>query len=332
MLNRQRSRLSRAYSRRFAFTFVELLIVVAIISLLLAIILPAIQRSRGASRRLECVNHLKQIGLAVAAHESVEGRFIGTDDNTGLTSAWGLYGTSCPRLDWEIGGPIGKSVLCPIFTCPSDSISAVGPQNLRLNYFANGGLPHRQIWGNGNWYGIRRGYGVFRSVTANEVVDGLSQTAMASERLRVLLPPDPVSTGQQDADGYVAAIRAEPNRGFWKPLERGQLADSAHALEESCDAIDTSTGRCSPVELTAVGAAGQWNLYTHALPPNHLSCFAFGTITGPASPSSHDLTTATSGHSGGVNVLYCDGHVSFASSSIAKDVWHAIGTSSAGEL
>jgi prepilin-type N-terminal cleavage/methylation domain-containing protein len=79
---------------RRGFTLIELLVVIAIIAVLIALLLPAVQAAREAARRAQCVNNLKQIGIAMHNYHDTNGTL--PPGVKGAATARGRS-SSCPR-------------------------------------------------------------------------------------------------------------------------------------------------------------------------------------------------------------------------------------------
>jgi prepilin-type N-terminal cleavage/methylation domain-containing protein len=300
---------------RGGFSLIEVLVVFAIIGLLLALLLPAVQAARESARRAQCSNNLKQFGLAMHAYAALTGAF----PPGGVGNGYSLHVMLLPTLEQTalynsinfqrdasetvVGSPNNTAVgtVISTFLCPSDRAS-VGA-HAWTSYAGNAGI---QYPGN-----VRDGVFPFTSPAALQAItDGLSQTCSMSEW--VLSPTDP---NNRDAKG---SIFATPG-GYSEPKQFIPFVDACNSLDYSkCEIASNFKG-----ENWLFGTFGG-TLYNHTNKVNGASCLSEGQVQLGA-------FTASSRHFGGVNSLMADGPVRFCSETLSLQAWRALGSRSGGE-
>jgi prepilin-type N-terminal cleavage/methylation domain-containing protein/prepilin-type processing-associated H-X9-DG protein len=312
------------FRRRVGFTLIELLVVIAIIAVLVGLLLPAVQKVREAAARMKCSNNLKQIGLAMANYHDTYKQFPKGWD---FATSWGALARTLPFIEQDnvfklidfskpISDPVNASVIpmeIATFRCPSDFPNPSPSIGGATNYMGNAGsVPIFVIARGLNATGTQPN-GVIYTESSNinfgSIVDGSSNTALYSERvlgdgnMGLVSPLEDVFNGSGAAPGIPAT------------------ADEAVTL---CQLVDiTNPANQFPIFMGAPWAHGQHN-YQHVSAPNSRSC---GWL-----PSLRATMAATSRHTGGVNVAFCDGSVHFIGNNVNLTTWRSLGTRNGGEV
>jgi prepilin-type N-terminal cleavage/methylation domain-containing protein/prepilin-type processing-associated H-X9-DG protein len=333
------------------FTLIELLVVIAIIAVLIALLLPAVQAAREAARRIQCMNNLKQIGIAVHNyHDSLGALPLGcavTFDKSGTPyfNGWGITARILPYMEGQNKfnaanfslaneTPENDTVMrisTNTYLCPSDGLNTTifiddGQPRNNTNYGFNRGDWY--VWG-GQVSGAQPS-SPFRAnlcVGMAAVTDGLSNTVFAAE-VKTHTPYLLNCSGLSYAP-LTAVPMPSPN------------ADAS--------SVPQYNGCGGSAELRADSGHSEWEDgntsqagFTFAWPPNKVTPGNFGgtfvrdtdliAIREENGGPTFAAITARSFHPGGVNVMMGDGSCRFIKSTISGMTWRALGSVGGGEV
>lgn len=318
--------------KRAGFTLIELIVVIAIITILMALLLPAIQKVRSAMDRLSCANNLRQIGVALHHYHNDFGALPpqGTFSVGSTFSGYSIHARILPYIEQDnlhknINYSVGFAAqpqICrqkiKLYRCPSDHEERTRPDGGVEFYPTNYGFCI------GTWLAIDQltggaGDGVFGMNQRHRfagIRDGLTYTIAAT-----------------DVKSFVPAL-----------LDGGNPSGPDAPPPSSPDQIAAFGGNFDPDYCHTQWVSGRTlqSGMTTTFPPNTKVRYInagreydvdfTSARFGPNTPrQSYRCVTSRSYHPNGVNVLMIGGNTQFMSNDTSLEVWRALGTRSGGE-
>jgi prepilin-type N-terminal cleavage/methylation domain-containing protein/prepilin-type processing-associated H-X9-DG protein len=335
------------------FTLIELLVVIALMTVLVALVLPAVQSAREEARRTDCINNLKQIGLAMNQYQQFCGAYpmmntIAYTDyppSCQTTTGWGTFGAMAMMLPYLEQGPLYNScnfvwdawvghgaasytnltvwnTAVSTFLCPSDGLAGIDNINSYYGSYGTGTDP----WS-------RDTNGVFAQYTAYSpahLTDGTSSTIAATEALvgdyanlqadhrsavSGVLGGLPQDLTYRDARQNLPAVLAAGDRCMQTLMSQGPGSNPNKGFR-----WQTGSPGMSMLNIIVTPNSRRFRFSSC-----RWDCFA-----GCGVDFGH-LHVPCSSHPGGVNVMFADGSVRFIKEGIEQNVWMSLGTRDGGE-
>ncbi|MBX6315073.1 MAG: DUF1559 domain-containing protein [Isosphaeraceae bacterium] len=341
---------------RRGFTLIELLVVIAIIGVLIALLLPAVQSAREAARRAQCVNNLKQIGIAMHNYHDALGSLPpgrkaccwGTwvvfimpfMESSPLFNAWNFGGMNIPQ-----GGPLDgymryagaanvtvSSARVATFMCPSDQPNAPITANIggrqfpivSMNYVVNFGNTselQEPAYPPGSATPIsRHGGAPFTSMGCPNIDSGTADFSTRQNPSTV-----PLSAFTDGTSGTVLASEVI--------IGQGKNAGISNAPYDLRGFAHWGYGACfvtlNPPNTSIPDVMQDKNYCIYPYPGNPPCTWS----DAPQAPGGNPhAKAARSRHPGGVNTLMGDGSVRFIKNSINVAIWRGLGSTHGGEV
>lgn len=329
------------------FTVVELLVSMSVISVLLALFLPAIQSARETAGKVSCQNNLRQIVVAAFAYEGTHRYLPGGCGSPRVfhpltaPNALSAHTELLPHLEqasayasvdfeengvrWYPNPPVtwtnGEEVPhLSVFQCPGASLSNTGNS---YRFCVGSGLVLNQGGAMSCVCGLRPDLKphIIRPLVSR-ITDGLSNSAFATESFVGDLDAsnfdvrhDSLVVGPNDADAFAFAFAF--------------ASGNSDAIASLCASYQShiSAQHVSNAGNTWALSGNAYTWYSHVLPPNSRisDCTASGARMDIAT------VTARSTHPTGVNLAYADGSVEFIGNNIDTRIWRRIGRIDDGE-
>jgi prepilin-type N-terminal cleavage/methylation domain-containing protein len=335
--------------RDLGFTLIELLVVIAIIAVLIALLLPAVQAAREAARRAQCVNNLKQIGLAVHNYHDTWAVFPPGEGSGAISphvallpflEQVSLYNSINFSLNnrwiWtDFSSLTGGQSRVSSYICPSEIYTDKNSDG----YFFYGSS---YAWNSGSWWPrFQKWDGVFgrtydddstvrpfspTNIGISAITDGTSNTLLSAE---VAQGPDANSGAARTRVSDCYHIPGIPPSGSsLGPTTPQQMQD----VNTQCEATNWATGTI-PWTGTWRYKGYPWmegsmwrNWFNTIRTPNKICC------TMESISWWYIMKPASSYHPGIANALLCDGSVRAFKESVSQPIWMGLGTRAGGEV